>query len=427
MDDAREALEARLAQLEAVIERAPVGIGVVDLDGYTPLTNAHLRRMLGYTAEEFAAVPFSAYSHPDDDARNQQLWDRMVAGEIDHFAMEKRFVRKDGSLVWAELTVSLVRDGLPEPYAIGMSQDITVRKRLEAELRAAELRSRLLVERVPAVVYISEPGAAGAWHYVSPQIERMLGYTPDEWLADATLWFSRIHPEDREGVLDRTVEIMSSDHGQLTSSTYRLTHRDGRTLWVRDDSVVLRDPSGRAAFHGVIVDVTAEKALEAQLEHQAAHDSLTGLVNRTRFRREVDEAIEELETSGRRPVVLFVDLDDFKDVNDRHGHTVGDRVLVAVAEALRDAVGALGTAARFGGDEFALLLDDLPEPDVELFTERVLTAVREAPTVHEGRSVHVGASVGAAVIAPGDTVEQLLRRADAAMYAAKRADDADRG
>lgn len=425
MDDAREALEARLAQLEAVIERAPVGIGVVDLDGYTPITNAHLRRMLGYTAEEFATVPFSAYSHPEDDVRNQQLWDRMVAGEIDHFAMEKRFVRKDGSLVWAELTVSLVRDGLPEPYAIGMSQDITVRKRLESELRAAELRSRLLVERVPAVVYISEPGAAGAWHYVSPQIERMLGYTPDEWLADATLWFSRIHPEDREGVLDRTVEIMSSDHGQLTSSTYRLTHRDGRTVWVRDDSVVLRDPSGRAAFHGVIVDVTAEKALEAQLEHQAAHDSLTGLVNRTRFRREVDEAIEELATSGRRPVVLFVDLDDFKDVNDRYGHTVGDRVLVAVAQALRDTVGALGTAARFGGDEFALLLDDLPEADVEPFSTRVLGAVREATTVHEGQSLHVGASVGSAVIAPGDTVEQLLRRADAAMYAAKRADDHD--
>ncbi|GAA3799497.1 diguanylate cyclase domain-containing protein [Cellulomonas soli] len=425
MDDAREALEARLAQLEAVIERAPVGIGVVDLEGRTPITNAHLRRMLGYSAEEFAAIPFATYSHPEDNERNQKLWDRMLNGEIDDFAMEKRFVRKDGTLVWAELTVSLVRDGLPEPYAIGMSQDITVRKRLESELRAAELRSRLLVERVPAVVYISEPGAAGAWHYVSPQIERMLGYTPEEWMGDASLWFSRIHPADREFVLDRTVEIVSSEHGQLNSSTYRLTHQDGRTVWVRDDSVVLRDPSGRVAFHGVIVDVTAEKALEAQLEHQAAHDSLTGLVNRTRFRREVDEAIAALTTRRRRPAVLFVDLDDFKDVNDRFGHTVGDHLLVAVGAALADTVGPGGTAARFGGDEFALLVHDLPEDRVADFTTQVLAAVRSATVEHEGTDVHVDASVGAAVIGPGDTVEQLLRRADAAMYVAKRADDTD--
>ncbi|WP_449385909.1 PAS domain S-box protein [Cellulomonas soli] len=422
-DDVREVLEARLAQLEAVIERAPVGIGVVDLEGHTPLTNAHLRRMLGYTAEEFAGMPFAAYSHAEDNARNLLLWERMVAGEIDDFAMEKRFVRKDGSLVWAELTVSLVRDGLPAPYAIGMSQDITTRKRLESELRAAELRSRLLVERVPAVVYISEPGASGAWHYVSPQLERMLGYTPEEWMADASLWFARIHPDDREFVLDRTVEIMSGEHGQLNSSTYRLTHRDGRTVWVRDDSVVLRDPSGRVAFHGVIVDVTAEKALEAQLEYQAAHDSLTGLVNRTRFRREVEDAIATLPTDLRRPAVLFVDLDEFKDVNDRFGHTVGDHLLVAVGAALQGTVGERGTAARFGGDEFALLVHDVPEDRLPEFSEQVLAAVRSATVVHEGVEVHVDGSVGAAVIGPGDTVEQLLRRADTAMYAAKRADD----
>ncbi|WP_448631741.1 PAS domain-containing protein [Cellulomonas soli] len=113
-----------------------------------------------------------------------------------------------------------------------MSQDITTRKRLESELRAAELRSRLLVERVPAVVYISEPGASGAWHYVSPQLERMLGYTPEEWMADASLWFARIHPDDREFVLDRTVEIMSGEHGQaelqhVPAHAPRRTHRVG--------------------------------------------------------------------------------------------------------------------------------------------------------------------------------------------------------
>ncbi|WP_448630521.1 diguanylate cyclase domain-containing protein [Cellulomonas soli] len=186
---------------------------------------------------------------------------------------------------------------------------------------------------------------------------------------------------------------------------------------------MLRDPSGRVAFHGVIVDVTAEKALEAQLEYQAAHDSLTGLVNRTRFRREVEDAIATLPTDLRRPAVLFVDLDEFKDVNDRFGHTVGDHLLVAVGAALQGTVGERGTAARFGGDEFALLVHDVPEDRLPEFSEQVLAAVRSATVVHEGVEVHVDGSVGAAVIGPGDTVEQLLRRADTAMYAAKRADD----
>ena len=186
--EASAEMQAQIDRLETIYERAPIGIGLVDFEGRTTMTNEVLRELLGFTPEEFASIPFSEFTHPDDVARNLELFERMAAGEIEHFDMVKRFIRKDGRTLWADLTVSLVRDaeGRPE-YAIGMTQDITERKRLESELRAAEERYRLLVERVPAVVYVAEPGTLGRWSYVSPQIEHMLGFTAQEWVADGCL------------------------------------------------------------------------------------------------------------------------------------------------------------------------------------------------------------------------------------------------
>lgn len=409
-------------RLLAMFEVAPVGMGIVDLEGHTLMSNEILREMLGYSRDEFARLRFDEYTHPDDVVENLRLFSSMVAGEIDSFEMEKRFFRKDGSILWGHLTSSLMRDadGRPE-HAIGMLQDITERKNLEERLGAVQERYRLVVERVPAVVYIAEPGPEGRWHYVSPQSEVMLGITAEEWMADPGLWMRHVHPDDVDKALLPEQLISQKPHGEISSTYYRMVRHDGEIVWVRDDAIMLRDDQGGVLYHGILVDVTREKELEARLEHQAFHDSLTHLPNRKLFRDRVEHCLKRLERDAeRRAAVLFVDLDNFKAVNDGLGHAHGDELLVLVAERISNCARGGDTAARIGGDEFALLIEDLSDDlDAVRLAERVLERIRETTFPVAGRAVTVGASIGIAVQSAQDTTDTLLRNADLAMYRAK--------
>ena len=400
---------------------APVGIDVVDLDGRTTWTNDVLRQALGYSVRDFASMPFSAFTHPDDVEANLDRFALMVDGKIDHFAMEKRFIRKDGGTLSASLTMSLVAgvDGGPG-YAIGVTHDITERRLSDSDPRGLEQRSELQVERVPAIVYVAEPGPNGRWLYVSPQIESILGFSAQEWMADPGLWLKQLHPQDREGVVAREERLLVASPAEegITSQTYRLRHRSGATVWVRDDSKALWDQDGCATMHGVLVNVTREKQLEERLEHQAHHDPLTGLANRKLFHDRVGHALAGRGTA--RVAVLFIDLDNFKTVNDSFGHACGDEVIVAVAHRLEGCGRAGDIPARLGGDEFALLVEGMTAVQVTALADRVLAALGETPVEFGGRSKTIGASIGIAMAGPGETTETILRNADLAMYEAKR-------
>ncbi len=416
-----DAVAARLVRLETILELAPVGIGLVDFEGRTTMTNSTLHRMLGYSPEEFAKMPWSEFTHPDDIEPNAVLSRQLAAGVIDRFDMEKRFLRKQGGYLWTALTVSLVRDADGKPdYEIGMTLDITERKRLESDLRAAEERFRLLVERVPAVVYVAEPGAAGTWHYVSPQIERMLGFTAQEWMEDPGLWLRQLDPSDRdEALADKQRMILAGTEVEARSDTYRLHRRDGTVVWVRDDAMVLYDQDGIPTFQGVLVDVTQEKDLEERLGHQAFHDPLTGLPNRRLFRERVDHSLASPAWPNTGGVVMFIDLDNFKTVNDSFGHASGDEVIVAAARRIKACARAEDTASRLGGDEFALLLETATVQQAVALADRILVALHDTPIEFSGGAVVVGASIGIAAAEPGETTETVLRNADLAMYQAK--------
>jgi len=200
--------------------------------------------------------------------------------------------------------------------------------------------------------------------------------------------------------------------------------RDGTEIWVRDEAFAMADDtrSGRRVSQGLLVEITDRKRLESKLIHDALHDPLTGLANRVLLRDHLERALARHGRSPGTVALLFVDLDDFKQINDSFGHAAGDQILCQVAERLGSSVRADDVVGRQSGDEFAILLDRvLGADEATVAAERILRELRR-PIQLGGRVVIVGGSIGVAIASErGSTAEDLLIQADAAMYAAKRA------
>jgi diguanylate cyclase (GGDEF)-like protein/PAS domain S-box-containing protein len=446
-----------------------------------------------------------------------------------------------------------------------------------------------LIARVPAILYIADPGIDGRFHYVSPQIRTILGYSEQEWMDDPRRWAASIHPEDRAEVLEREMRHVAPPLPDPLAVEYRMLHRDGHGVWVRDDALLLGDEQGRMRWYGVLSDISDRKQIdrelerraaqqaavarlgehalervaiddlideavasaaalvevdealvgevmpggrelklraaygparlhvgrmrplsergsqasytlhtgapvvvedwqaetrfeqseparlrgirsgicvqiegthgpfgvfsvdsnapraytpgdidfvqslanvladalerrrtEAAIEHRSLHDPLTGLPNRVLFLDRLQQSLERLRRHSPALIaVLFVDLDHFKFVNDSLGHHAGDDLLTAVASRLRQVVRPTDTVARFGGDEFGLLLEEIVnERDAIAMAERV-AAVFTRPFVLETNEYFVTTSIGIALGSGGERPQDLIRDADAAMYRAK--------
>ena len=284
----------------------------------------------------------------------------------------------------------------------------------EAALDGTAARFRALVEQLPLSVYIDRLDDVSSNVYTSPQIEQMLGYTVQEWVENHDLFVEILHPEDRERVL--AAHQLTHTTGEPLLVEYRLRARDGRYVWVQDEARVVSDPDG-SVLQGYLLDVTARHEAEEQLRHQAFHDALTGLANRALFTNRVEHALVLRSQLARAEVaVLFLDLDDFKGVNDTLGHAAGDTLLRGVGVRLRDSLSPSYTVARLGGDEFAVLIEEVAGAASAVDAAERIVATLQKPFEIEGREVFVSASVG---IALGTVADDLLRAADVAMYRAK--------
>ena len=292
------------------------------------------------------------------------------------------------------------------------------------ERATADSRYRVLVERVPAAVYIdvSDPEVidGGRLSYMSPQVQSILGYPADAFIADPELWPSLIHPEDRAEALAGYQEHWASD--RPLRADYRMFARDGSIVWVHDEAYSMTEGAdgGRRVSQGLLVDTTDQKRLQEQLLHDALHDPLTGLANRVLFRDHLERALARRRRRKGTVAVLFLDLDDFKVVNDSLGHRAGDRLLVEFANRLSGQIRASDVAARQGGDEFTVLLDCVIGVDEAIEVAERIAAQMRLPIDLEGRSIVITPSVGIALATDAAMdVDDLLAHADAAMYSAK--------
>ena len=333
---------------------------------------------------------------------------------------EYRFRHKDGSWRWLEsVGTNLIEEPGVGAYVIN-SRDITRRKEAEGRLREAEERYRTLVEQIPAVTYIDPVDAPDTSLYTSPHIERMLGYTPEEWQTQK-LWPECLHPDDRERILAADKRFEAGGEESF-SEEYRLLAKDGSVVWVREEAVLVKDEVGEPLYwQGVFYDLTERKALEERLEHRAFHDYLTDLPNRQLFVDRLRQALDRTRrTTDRKVAVLFTDLDEFKIINDSLGHETGDLLLTLVAERLGRCLRPVDSLARFGGDEFVVLIEDVEGPEMAVQVAGRIIEELARPFLLEDRELFASSSIG---ISLGDartkTPEDLLRDADTAMYRAK--------
>jgi len=287
------------------------------------------------------------------------------------------------------------------------------RGELERELRSSETRFRSLVQNSSDVIVVL--GDDGTIRYSTPSVLRLLG---SEDLAGANIQ-SILHSDDASAAASY-LKRAASDVGSRIE--WRLLHRDG--MWLHTDvlsSGTLHDP----VMGGIVLtmrNVTEAKAVERRLRHEAMHDSLTELPNRSLLRERTESALAAAHLERYPVALLFVDLDDFKTVNDTLGHQAGDALLIAVAKRLRECLRPNDTAARLGGDEFALLLSRLREPgDAEIVARRIVLALQR-PFRLADKDVSVHASIGIAESVDGShAADELLANADVAMYVAKSA------
>ena len=280
-------------------------------------------------------------------------------------------------------------------------------------------RYRTLIEQLPLIVYVDALDAVSSNIFTSCQIEPLLGYTTEEWVSDAGLFVRALHPDDRDRVLAAHARTHAT-HESL-SVEYRLIAKDQRVVWIRDEGVVVFGDDGSPLYlQGYMLDITPEREAQEQLRQMALYDTLTGLANRAFFHEQFQHAVSIRKEPGHQSALLFLDLNDFKNVNDRWGHDVGDAVLASLGARVQQTLRAGDSAARLGGDEFAIVIPSIAEaPEAVRVAERLLAAI-STPIEFDGRQVTVSASIGISV---GDDVEAMLQEADAAMYRAKGQQD----
>jgi len=303
---------------------------------------------------------------------------------------------------------------------IGLLVFFAERRRRANELRLAEERARKdaqfrsMIQNSSDVIAILE--ATGEIRYLSPSVHRVLGFEPEARVG--LTGFGSVHPDDlqkAQGSLARVVSEPDSTHLE----EFRVRHADGSWRWLEVSATNLLSDSNVGGIVLNYRDMTERKELQEQLRHQALHDPLTGLANRALFNNLLGHSLSAAKRRQDQVAVFYLDLDNFKQINDGLGHEAGDQLLIEVAERLQSCVRTEDCPARLGGDEFALLTEGLGQAGASELAERLLASLQR-PFQLGGQQVTVSASIGIAFAAPGETSpEDVLRNADVAMYVAK--------
>ena len=331
-------------------------------------------------------------------------------------SLEYHLKRKDGSSVIVYTSHAIIDqpDRSPEFYCIDI--DITERKKYEAQLN----KLSQVVEQSPTMVIITDLN--GVIEYVNPFFSKVTGYSADDIIgSDFRSFQLNGMPEDEYRQMWQQLEQGEDWQGELYNQ-----RKDGSRYWERALISPLRNEKGMIInFISIREDISRHKIYEQQLQHQATHDALTGLVNRFLLKDRIDQAISQAQRNNKLVALLLLDLDRFKTINDTLGHAVGDKLLCEAASRLTAAVRETDTVARLGGDEFVVLLADFVDRDViKVIAEKIRVALSRPFDLTTGHQVTLSSSIGISIYPQeGNDSDNLIRCADIAMYQAKKKQD----
>ena len=446
---------------QAIVEQVPAIVYIAEpgADGTWLYVSGWVEPILGYTAEEFMAdASWTRTVHPDDLARVLETGRRVIdetPGEV--CSLEYRMLHKDGHPVWIRDRTKLITDKHGVHHWYGVLYDITEQKLMEAELERqssaqaaiAELGERAL-ERIPVEDLLAEACEA-VTRVLEVEASLVARASPDQTTLELACSFGWRDAQQRRRIaVDGKTQIGSAlltgrpvvveDWATETRfvRTSALAERDIRSsiavriegreqpwgcfgvMSTRSRVYTPRDVAFVQSLANVLADAIERQQREDEIEHRSLHDALTGLPNRTLFNDRLEHAFERLHRRGHAiAALLFVDIDNFKQVNDSLGHQAGDELLVSVAQRLREAVRPTDTVARLAGDEFVVLLEEIASERDAIATAERIAAGFTRPFALEAGSQFVTASLGIALADGFMSPAELLEKADTAMYRAK--------
>ncbi len=416
-----EALRQSEARWRSMSEGSPDHILVLDTDMRIQYAN---HASPGLRVEELIGTPLYTYVEEERQPEVEAILEGVLKTGTPA-SYETVYTIPGGGILHYESRVVPWR--LPDSgEIIGLllsARDISEIKRMEEAYRESEARFRRLTINIPDIIYRYRFQPDPGFEYISPAIEYVTGYTPEELYADPELIYTIIHPNHHQAwprqIDNRTVSL----------TRYMIwTHKDGTPVWIENRPVITYDRKGvPVAFEGVARDVTKRKQAEEALHKQATTDPLTGLFNRRYF---FDLAEGEFRRAKRYQSdlsIILIDLDDFKRINDTLGHMVGDQALQVIAKTSQEALRGTDVLARYGGEEFAILLPETNSANAWHAAERLRGRIEQTFIETESGLVRLTASLGIANLLAGDieseqfTLDKLITRADQALYQAKRA------
>lgn len=416
--EAREEAQGTLNQLlayEAALSKKAI-ISVTDLRGRILKANDMFCQVSGYSRDELIGQNhriINSGHHPPEFFR--EMWNTIKSGKPWTSDVCNR--AKDGTIYWVDTSIVPVLDsnGRISQY-LSIRYDITARRLEQEALKESELH----LKRAQAVAKV------GSWSLDltanrlrwSDETYRIFSLPPGTPL-NYELFLAQVHPDDRERVDQAWHRALNGD------AEYDVEHRvivGDELRFVREKADIEFGADGQALRAvGTVHDITEQKSAEAKLLWQAQYDTLTELPNRRLFQDRLEHALNSRRRDGRTGAVLMIDLDHFKNVNDSLGHKAGDDILIAAAQRLKECIRNEDTVARFGGDEFLVLLDCIEPENASMVAEKIQKALAR-PFEIDQRELHLGSSIGICLFpSDGETVDEILLFADAAMYAAKHA------
>ena len=419
----RLALEAQRERYRQLYERTPAMMHSIGPDGRMLAVSRLWLERLGYDEREVIGRPSTDFLDADSRRRaiEQVLPQFLRTGECRD--VEYRMLARDGRPVDVLLSATSERDAQGRFLrSLAVLEDVT-RKRLAEQLAAEHQRTAAMLECIgDAVIGID---ARGRLRSLNPAAVAMTGWTLEEARGrDWAGWLVRRGVADDEPAPPDPVALCLAQRTRPEPTSCRLVRRDASWRVVREIVLPMPAPDGQG-FDGVVLtlqDMTAAHDLARTLAHRAHHDALTGLPNRLLLQDRLQQALRLARRQHQPLALMFMDLDHFKQINDRHGHDAGDELLKAVAQRVRGAVRASDTLCRLGGDEFVVLLPHIEAAlDAERVARHILSEVSRPYRLGALPELHVSFSIGIAVFPEdGEDEATLMRRADTAMYQAKR-------